>query len=286
MSEDFDKVIDSLKKLDFQDYDQETLEDNYFNDQYLCPERMSNWIDKFKSDDFVKIPKTVIVPVPRDVVMAFFFDHHDKDEKTIKEWIEKLFIPVLKKDFQDDKVVFIKNGCFSNKFDFDRSCKLDKFDVDTIYDHMCSIEEMSLMNDIMGDVEFAIREYIDPDPNIPTIYNGMALRPEMRLFYDFSKHELRYYALYWDYDMMTNGLRDEDLETFKRWWATLEEEYEIMVRKDLPNMVNWLDHNGEGLEDVLSVDFMKNGDDIYMIDIARGFRSAYWDPIRAYGIHK
>lgn len=286
MCEDFDKVIDSLKRVDFSEYDQEALEDNYFNDQYLCPERMSNWIDKFKSDDFVKIPKTVIVPVPRDVVTAFFFDHYDKDEKTVKEWIEKSFIPVLKRNFQDDKVVFIKNGCFSNKFDFDHSCKLDKFDVDTIYEHMCCIEEISLMNDIMGDIEFVIREYIEPDSSIPTIYDGMALRPEIRIFYDFSKSEFRYYALYWDYDMMTQGLRDEDLETFKSWWPELGSRYQEMIEQDLPKMMTWLDKNGKGLEDVWSVDFMKNDNTIYMIDIARGFRSAYWDPVKAYDIHK
>lgn len=251
------------------------LTESYFKDQEECPNRIGNWLNIFKSTDKIHIPKTSIVKVPRDVVTAFFLDKGEKDKEIIKEWIVNGFIPILNRDFKGAKTVFMKNGCYSGKFFFNNACKLDDFSIDNILNHILEIEEISLSNDIMGDIEFAIREYIEPSNNV-TIYNGMPLRPEIRVFYDFDQHKYLYYAYYWEYNYMTDNLEGEDLVTFKEYYPKLDSLYKDMIKNDIPNIVNYL--NEIDFKGIWSVDFLKEKDKVYLIDIAQAFRSAYWNP--------
>lgn len=273
---EFDKVVNFLKEplLPSQE-EMEQLTENYFKDQEECPNRIGNWLNKFSPTDKIHIPRTSIVKVPRIVVNAFFMENKEKDIEIIKKWIENSFIPTLKNDFSNAKTLFIKNGCYSGKFFFNDACKLNDFSVDNIMRHILEIEETSLANDIMGDIEFAIREYIEPSNNV-TIYNGMPLRPEIRVFYDFSEHKYLYYAYYWEYKYMIDNLQGEDLKTFKEYYPKLDLLYKDMIKDDLPNIIKWL--NDINFDGVWSIDFLKERDKVYMIDIAQAFRSAYWDP--------
>lgn len=266
------KDLEYLFSID-KEYMQE-LSNKYYQDQKDCTNKMGYWLDKFVPSDKIHIPKTKIVSVPKNVIKAFFMDNREKNTATVKDWIKTSFKPVIDTDFKDAKTVFIKNGCVSNKFNFNASCKLDDFSIENIFEHIMSIEELALMHDTMGDAEFVIREYIKPSVSV-TIYNGMPLRPEMRVFYDFTKHEYLYQANYWEYNYLTSNLEGKDLQVFKEYYPKLEALYNKMVKENLPDIIEWL--GKVDMEDIWSVDFMREGNDVYFIDAADAYQSAYWD---------
>jgi hypothetical protein len=53
---------------------------------------------------------------------------------------------------------------------------------------LCNIQYESLTLDTGKNHEVVLREWIPCPEDTTRIYNGMPLRPEMRLFYDFDKH--------------------------------------------------------------------------------------------------
>lgn len=48
-----------------------------------------------------------------------------------------------------------------------------------------------------------------------------------------------------------------------------------MVKENLPDIIEWL--GKVDMKDIWSVDFMREGNDVYFIDAADAYQSAYWD---------
>ena len=125
--------------------------------------------------------------------------------------------------------------------------------------------------------EIVLREYIHPKLNFGEIYNGMALRPEFRVFYDFDKQKLLYTVNYWNYQYCEEHLSVEDKAVFSNAEAQLNkyfkqhvDEVEKLVIEHMPRA--WL-------EGKWSIDIMMNDEnDFYLIDMALAKNSAYWNP--------
>ena len=222
--------------------------------------------------------------VPDDILECFFLEH-DNDREKICEFVDKNVIPYINKWFPNDEC-FLKNGCFSNKFDFNSSCHVTSFDTESIVDHILNIEDISLMVEASGDLEFAFREYVRPhDDSLLSIYNGMTLIPEFRVFYDFDNSKVLYVSNYWDYDycydtVKSNNEKDGDIfdEAYKSYIKQAYESNKDIVAEEVHKLMKG--HNE--LCGIWSVDVMMNGDELWLIDMALGYRSAYWDPMKAF----
>ena len=185
----------------------------------------------------------------------------------------------------------IKNGCFSNKFDF-KICVTDKRD---FVEKMWKINYASSMLETGGYTEVVVRKYIPSDPSkYLTIYNGMPLRTEVRVFYNMITKKIEYIKDYWDYDYCVDNIHNlTDKVAFNYFHNKMAMNSDLVINlfrheAELDKVKDFIINNIETLrfdeelgkiEPIWSIDFMYDADteDVYLIDMARGFRSAYWD---------
>lgn len=85
---------------------------------------MSYWlpkINKEKSFDTFVVPDTAIVQVPERIMEMFFMEKKGMTQHEmmieVMKWTKEVFVPQAEKEIGGGKW-FIKNGAFSNKFDF------------------------------------------------------------------------------------------------------------------------------------------------------------------------
>lgn len=275
---DFEDLIGSFAKRFTPEYLSE-LAINSYNDDRAYPENFSNWYYNIKN--FGEFAHANIV-----ANQVLTFEEVEDMERTENidqvNWdrLAEIFKPTLDA-MKPNTYYSIKNGCFSNKFDFE-TCVATK---DEFLKKMWQINYMSSMFETGGYTEVVVRDYIpcDLDHNL-TIYNGMPLRTEVRVFYNIDTKEIEYAVDYWDYDYCAkniNKLNDRiifDVFHNKTEIKTTDHnaEYERILKRIKDN-INTLEF--EGLTGIWSIDFMydNNTGKTYLIDMARGFRSAYWD---------
>lgn len=248
------------------------------------PNLLSFWYPKIESAGILT-PKSSIYKLSYDetqflgemVIDKGFSTLNMTSEEIIKsnDLLCKLWSSI---DFESDKY-FIKTGTYSNKFEFENSIIDTREDLD---DALASVYYYDLMVGAGGQTELALREYIESKEDLPTIYSGMPLRPEYRVFYDFDNNKVVYNTEYWEYDTMINGIHDEqDREVYKSTYPNLHKNYISNLdpvleyaKKELPKI--------KGLEGIWSVDFMLDRSDssekIWLIDMALGKNSYFWDP--------
>lgn len=223
----------------------------------------------------VRFPESVMVDVDPEVMDAFAEVGMGGDP-TVDNWFHEKVVPVLEGlSFP----LFVKNGCFSNKFDFANNCYLPSFDPETVLSHLKSIQSDSFCYDTFGNNLFVFREWIASAPGTPTIYNGMPLRPEMRLFYNFDKHEPLFDVNYWDWDCCHDRIAEDerDKEVYEAYYPALVELVASRWERYKPRCLEALSHV-EGLSGKWSVDFLLEEEAVWLIDMAEGERSAYWRP--------
>lgn len=270
----------------------------YFNDMRRDHNNMSYWLPaitpKDGEDRILKIPKTVIVQVPDDVAEAFFMEDHDENLSRVIQFIKEDVIPRVSGAGIWPNM-FIKNGGFSDKYNF--SLCTPGPEALRMALNIASINYDALCFDADGITEIVVRELIPHIPSeTPCIYNGMPLRPEFRVFYDFDKHQPLYIVNYWDWDYCHEAIERNrtDAIVYKEIYPYILKRYNEM--KDA--VMDAVAHDMEsvtGLSGIWSVDVMlceipkteytEASNTLYLIDMAQGFRSAYWDPVKA-GIAK
>ena len=109
-------------------------------------------------------------------------------------------------------------------------------------------------------------------------YNGLPLRPEFRVFYDFDTRKPIFTANYWDYDYVYPHLHDAtDKIVFEHERERIEGAFKS--EKDrVQAMVETAMKRVTGLAGQWSVDIlMDEGDNLWLIDMAIAQRSAYWE---------
>ena len=175
----------------------------------------------------------------------------------------------------------MKNGGFSDKYRFNLCTPgpdelgMAENLINMNYDALCFSAD--------GITEVCVRELIPHnEKTTPCIYQGMPLRPEFRVFYDFDRHQPLYAVNYWDWDYCYKAIsrNPTDKIVYEAVYPQLESRYQEvsqfameLVEKSLANVT--------GLKGIWSVDLMEvDNRKFYLIDMALGASSAYWDQER------
>lgn len=230
----------------------------------------------------INVPKSYIIDVPEDIYEAFFQERKG-DQRLIRQWAHKAVLPVIKKHF-DGKEVFMKNGCYSGKFSFDKCCHIKaNASLEDIVEHLCELQMDSMIKETDGNLEVVLREWIQPEEDCKTIYGGMPLRTEMRLFYDFSNHKPLYWVNYWNWDechdpicIGWNGERKVDADAYEQSYKHIDEKLKQCQQTHWQTIINALQQVAS-MEGIWSVDFLFESNQVWLIDAAVGPRSFYWD---------
>ena len=236
---------------------------------------MSHWFPKVENCG-IRVPKTIIIPVEDKAFYEHcYMEHVDADLEYFMAFVKERVMPKIK----DARLglLFLKNSVFSNKFDA-RTCMPANADYASIALAIIGINYGALMVESGGENEIVVRERIWTDSaEIPTIYNGLPLQPEFRVFYDFDTKKVLYSVNYWDFDYVYPHLYDatdkivfeSQKEKLERVYAEKHEEVERLVADHMENV--------NGLIGQWSVDILLDCEGTYwLIDMAVAQRSAYW----------
>ena len=280
MSKEVDDFLSKVKLKFTPEYFAE-LKVNSYRDDRECPENFSNWYKHIIS--FGKFKHT-------DVVSNQIFTLEETEKLNATDiyskvnWsdINDMLKPSLDK-MKDNKLYSIKNGCFSNKFDFQTSLATKS----DLAKNLWKINYMSTMHDTGGYTELFVRELIPHtnDYENPTIYNGMPLREEVRVFYNMDKQRIDYIVDYWGYDYCIKGMSSISDRVVFDWFHNKIGSREINHKDKCIEIINRISDDIDSLKfdgelsGTWSIDFLweQYSDEIYLIDMARGFRSAYWE---------
>lgn len=275
----FKKIADDMSSRITPEYMLQLAKKSYEDDRKY-PENFSNWYNHIL--DFGKFEHADIIA---NQIFTFeetqILEATDDYEKVDWNSIEKILEPTLAK-MKNHKVYNIKNGCFSNKFDFD-TCLATKSDLAR---KLWEINYMSTMYGTGGTTELVVRELIPANLNeIPTIYNGMPLREEIRVFYNMDRDILEYVEDYWKYKYCRPNISKKSDQIIFDWFHNKVKTRKVQHRELLNTLKDriWNDIHtlkfDNQLKGIWSIDFMyvAETDKLYLIDMARGFRSAYWN---------
>lgn len=241
------------------------------------PNNFSKWFPKIK-DCGMLVPKSKVFKVPGRVIQAFFDPVRPEEDKIITEWVRGTVMPGIK---DMTAFLFIKNGTFSDKFNFNEGCFCRK-SLHELVTHITNICYDAELCGAGGLSEIVIREFIGTpyyiENNIPCIYNGMPLRPEFRVFYDFDNREVLYSVFYWDYDYCHKDIEKNatDRIIYDSVYNNIKGFYDAHVH-DVEDMIaahmKTVDMTGKW-----SVDVMYNEEDktYWLIDMGTAQESAYW----------
>jgi len=237
-----------------------------YESERTYPNNLSVWFPKVM-DCGIKVPETMIFDVPVEVYGAIN-GYGGATVDSIRKFLEAAVITKMTRP-----EYFLKNGCYSNKFNF-ANCITNRH---KLLGDVLAISEASLCNETGGTTELVLREVIPHDTLMwPSIYNGMPLRPEIRVFYDFDRREVMYSVNYWDYDTVRPHLRKrtdcivfDAMRSELRWhYENDKERVETLVAEHMKNV----DMSGQWSIDILLDDYGKP----WLIDMAQAARSAYW----------
>ena len=258
------------------------------------PNTMSNWLFAIKEvvdkTHFFKIPKTRIIKVPLALLQSTrVYDFRELSPLSL-EIINRFACRVFDLDLEKD--YFIKTGTFSSKFDF-RNAKVTKGqEVSELGSYLWYIQHQAnqmaspLNNRVIYGVssnnEWVVREFIDDKENNPTIYNGLPLHTEYRVFVDFDKEEIIGISPYWHPEVMKENFLDigvsapiqknHDYINYISHEETLMKRYEenkSLVISEVSKLLKDCKLKGQW-----SIDIMQNGSDYWLIDMARASESA------------
>ena len=178
------------------------------------PNAMSKWLppiaEQVKEYNFFKIPKTKILKVPMTLLQSTRTATYNELSPISIEIINRYIYRVFGLD--DKKDYFIKTGTFSSKFDFRNAKVTAGQEVKELGSYLWYIQhQASQMASMLNNVclygvstnnEWIVREFIDDAEDNPTIYNGLPLHTEYRVFVDFDTKEVIGINPYWDPEVM------------------------------------------------------------------------------------
>ena len=238
------------------------------------------------------------IRVPESVILPLTFDWYDwlqsdsyKPEK-IKEFNEYLKSELAKWEFNAHRDLFVKSGLFSDKFCFNHPF-LKKWELsEELGQHVLDLCYNSMLVGCPLSKDIIVREFVKTSYERPSIYDGMKLNTEFRLFYDFDTKQVITTVNYWDYDTMVSNLVDcvrpgpdgesycYDKTTFLSCGKEIEADFNEK-QPELEKLAAAFLKNVAGLFGKWSVDFMWDGTDYVLIDMAKAESSAYYNKMLA-----
>ena len=259
------------------------------------PNSMSHWLpaitEAVKLHGFFKIPKTKIVKVPLPILQLTRLDYNTLNPVTLKivdEWAMKTF------DLDINKTYFIKTGTYSSKFDFRNAKVTGEKEVRELGEYLLFIHhQANMMVSPLNNIriygasttnEWVVREFIEDVENNPTIYKGLPLHTEYRVFVDFDADKFLGISPYWRPDIMKKRFSEganqsihdrHDYIIYKTHEDKLMHRYEKNAGTIISEIINMIpDVNLKGQ---WSIDIMQNGNDFWIIDMATADTSALND---------
>lgn len=258
------------------------------------PNTMSNWLFAIKEvvdkTQFFKIPKTRIIKVPLALLQSTrvyeFGELSPLSLEIINRYAQRVF------DLDTEKDYFIKTGTFSSKFDF-RNAKVTKgqevlelgsylWYIQHQANQMASPLNNVVMFGVSSNNEWVVRDFIDDKEDNPTIYNGLSLHTEYRVFVDFDTEKVIGISPYWHPEVMKANFlnigvsapiqKNHDYINYINHEDTLMKRYEEnkdLVVFEVSKLLKDCKLNGQW-----SIDIMQNGSDFWLIDMARASESA------------
>lgn len=245
------------------------------------PNNFSQWFPKLEEGKFaiekagLKLPKSWWFDVPEIVQKSWYAYDIGMTYEEFNKYISD-FVDSISFVFDEQPVLFNKNGTFSDKFNFDR-CLSTR---DTIKSHLMDINYKALVVGAGGIDEVVFREVIQSNPTItPTIYHGLPFRPEFRVFYDFDVNRVLYICNYWDNDYCYESISRN--ATDKIVWDAYHDYVDKMYEKYKQEIVNKVDLAmlGVNMSGIWSIDvLLDEWNNYWLIDMAKAENSAYWNP--------
>ncbi len=252
------KIQKAIEKLGFE---HSASDENY----------LSFWYPKTKNLGF-KTPDTISIDFTEeesDLIKRDLFGQ--LSEQSI---LERVYQKREKLNLEGE--LFLRLDGFSNKFNFE-SCHLTS--LDELYPKL-----LISLNDCWDKLEwqkvngFALREFIKAKNPRKTIYHGLPLNTEFRVFYDFDTDKVLGIYNYWDKDRSFENLKEkEDLFNYLEEFETLEEEFYTLWPL-LEEKVSERFKKGN-LKGQWSVDFLYDGQDFILIDMAHAECSYYYEKV-------
>ncbi|MCJ7843619.1 hypothetical protein MUB24_22660 [Lederbergia sp. NSJ-179] len=255
----------------------ETRRRKNFELSKLNPENMSYWFPKIESST-TKDNSILQIPITRIIQMDYstwtWLRSDDYSDNNVKVFNDVLLGKI--QDFMDGKKLFMKTGIFSDKFVFDKTIVEDK-NREEVGRYFLDIYYNSMVVGADTTSEIVFREYIEDKEELPTIYYGMPLHTEFRVFYDFDEKKSVGVANYWHPDVMEIGLYNKkDQTVYSHEKDRIVKEYRENKEMVVSEVEKYMD-GCSGLSGRWSVDVMKNAEDYWIIDMARMERSALVD---------
>ena len=254
--------------------------------------QMGYWLPKVAGISSFKIPDTKIIKVPLSLLqLGRVFEYRELTPTTFKiinEYCKRVF------DLNLDETYFIKNGVYSSKFDFRNAKVTTPQEVAELgqylfYIHQQACQMASLLNNksFYGcgtTTEWIVREYIET-PVKETIYMGLPLNTEYRVFVDFDTKTILSDNQYWDKEVMNKRFSENrnshdvhDVITYNMASERLEKTYADNISK-VRNMVQELLDNNIEMTGQWSIDIMQVENDFYLIDMALAENSFYYNSV-------
>lgn len=260
------------------------------------PAAMSHWLPQLEqavaATGFFRVPETTIRQVPLPILQMTRLDYSELTATTlaiIDEWTRRAF------DLDETKDHFIKTGTFSSKFDFRNARVPAGQETREIGQYLTFIQFQAnqMASPLNGRPtagvsttnEWVVREWIEDESGSPSIYHGMPLRTEFRVFIDCDEDSVLAVAPYWDPEVMLERFErgadagDPDMRhdaiIFRTHLPVLMERFERLkdtVSSEVERLLPHLDLAGQWSLDIMAND--DAGEQLYAIDMAPAASSA------------
>ena len=274
-----------LDILDLDDFTYQMLEMNPISMGFWLPPLVGG----LYGNKFFKVPDTKILHVPITMLQLTRLGFETLNPVT-KEIVNRYCQKVFHLDRHED--YFIKTGTYSSKYEFRNAHIHEPKEVDEMGEYFlllnhltCSMAAPTNNRSFYGantTNEWVVREYIKDKESNPTIYNGLPLHTEYRVFVDFDTKEILGVSPYWRSDVMKNKFKEvsspqerHDYVVYLMHEDVLNKRYNESVQtvlNELEKVIPRIKLTGQW-----SIDVMRNGDDYYIIDMALAEHSALND---------
>lgn len=274
-----------LDILDLDDFTYQMLEMNPISMGFWLPPL----VEGLYGNKFFKVPDTKILHVPITMLQLTRLGFETLNPVT-KEIVNRYCKKVFHLDEHGD--YFIKTGTYSSKYEFRNAHIHEPKEVDEMGEYFlllnhltCSMAAPTNNRSFYGantTNEWVVREYIKDKESNPTIYNGLPLHTEYRVFVDFDTKEILGVSPYWRSDVMKNKFKEvsspqerHDYVVYLMHEDVLNKHYNESVQtvlNELEKVIPRIKLTGQW-----SIDVMRNGDDYYIIDMALAEHSALND---------
>lgn len=274
-----------LDILDLDDFTYQMLEMNPISMGFWLPPL----VEGLYGNKFFKVPDTKILHVPITMLQLTRLGFETLNPVT-KEIVNRYCKKVFHLDEHGD--YFIKTGTYSSKYEFRNAHIHEPKEVDEMGEYFlflnhltCSMAAPTNNRSFYGantTNEWVVREYIKDKEGNPTIYNGLPLHTEYRVFVDFDTKEILGVSPYWRSDVMRGKFKEvsspqerHDYVVYMMHEDVLNKRYNESVQivlAELKKVIPRIELTGQW-----SIDVMRNGDDYYIIDMALAEHSALND---------